>query len=183
MAQQAPSTVNVGPENVQGQNEQSQNGQSGPIGYKPNTTRSFVSALIGGPSAFGLTAPKPNVVGSISTSPTQASGFENIEGLVNQNGQFGPIGSGVNGNGLSNSRIVLPNNQGGSSLYPVIIPERPKKFNGVNFKVWQQKMLFYLTSIQQQRFLKEDPPMVPEGVVDPSVQQTVDAWNHSNFLC
>nr|GEX15807.1 enoyl-[acyl-carrier-protein] reductase [NADH], chloroplastic [Tanacetum cinerariifolium] len=36
--------------------------------------------------------------------------------------------------------------------------ERPKKFNGQNFKRWQQKMFFYLTTLGLTRFLKETVP-------------------------
>ena len=36
--------------------------------------------------------------------------------------------------------------------------EKPTKFNGQNFKTWQQKMMFYLTMLNLAKFLKEDPP-------------------------
>ncbi|KAL4383408.1 hypothetical protein GQ457_15G020870 [Hibiscus cannabinus] len=35
--------------------------------------------------------------------------------------------------------------------------EKPSKFNGQNFKTWQQKMLFYLTMLNLEKYLKEDP--------------------------
>ncbi|GJX45308.1 retrovirus-related pol polyprotein from transposon TNT 1-94, partial [Tanacetum coccineum] len=38
--------------------------------------------------------------------------------------------------------------------------ERPEKFNGQNFKRWQQKMFFYLTTLGLARFLKETAPQV-----------------------
>ncbi|GJU43447.1 hypothetical protein Tco_1200713 [Tanacetum coccineum] len=50
--------------------------------------------------------------------------------------------------------------------------ERPEKFNGQNFKRWQQKMFFYLTTLGLARFLKETVPQV-----------AVEAWKHSDFLC
>lgn len=31
--------------------------------------------------------------------------------------------------------------------------------------------------------LKDNPPTVPEGVSDASVQLVVDRWNHMNFMC
>ena len=37
-------------------------------------------------------------------------------------------------------------------------PEKPKKFDGIEFKRWQQKMLFYLTTLHLAKFLQEDPP-------------------------
>ena len=45
---------------------------------------------------------------------------------------------------------------------PVNHNEKPDKFTGLNFKTWQQKMLFYLTTLNLARFLKEDPPKIRE---------------------
>nr|GEW44216.1 retrotransposon protein, putative, Ty1-copia subclass [Tanacetum cinerariifolium] len=45
--------------------------------------------------------------------------------------------------------------------------ERPEKFNGQNFKRWQQKMFFYLTTLGLARFLKETVPQVEPPVKDP----------------
>ncbi|GJV68588.1 retrovirus-related pol polyprotein from transposon TNT 1-94 [Tanacetum coccineum] len=45
--------------------------------------------------------------------------------------------------------------------------ERPKKFNGQNFKRWQQKMFFYLTTLGLARFLKETVPQVEPPAEDP----------------
>ncbi|KAH9671079.1 hypothetical protein KPL70_017207 [Citrus sinensis] len=61
--------------------------------------------------------------------------------------------------------------------------ERPEKFNGQNFKCWQQKMLFYLTTLNLARFLTEDAPKPKEGETDIQVASAIDAWHHSNFLC
>ncbi|GKA35054.1 hypothetical protein Tco_0721545 [Tanacetum coccineum] len=38
--------------------------------------------------------------------------------------------------------------------------EKPEKFNGQNFKRWQQKMFFYLTTLGLARFLKETVPQI-----------------------
>ncbi|GJV09908.1 retrotransposon protein, putative, ty1-copia subclass [Tanacetum coccineum] len=38
--------------------------------------------------------------------------------------------------------------------------EYPEKFNGQNFKRWQQKMFFYLTTLNLARFLKKTAPQV-----------------------
>ncbi|GJZ85132.1 zinc finger, CCHC-type containing protein, partial [Tanacetum coccineum] len=38
--------------------------------------------------------------------------------------------------------------------------EKPEKFNGQNFKRWQQKMFFYLTTLGCCRFLKETAPQL-----------------------
>ena len=44
--------------------------------------------------------------------------------------------------------------------------EKPKKFAGIDFKRWQQKIFFYLTTLCLQRFTSEDAPEVPEGTSD-----------------
>ncbi|CAN6679493.1 unnamed protein product [Malus baccata var. baccata] len=73
-----------------------------------------------------------------------------------------------------------------ASVVPVVIPtstnhgEKPEKFNGTDFKRWQQKMLFYLTILNLAKFLTEDAPV--SGTTAEEVA-AVDAWNHSDFLC
>nr|GEW21822.1 Pol polyprotein [Tanacetum cinerariifolium] len=63
--------------------------------------------------------------------------------------------------------------------------EKPKKFNGQNFKWWQQKMFFYLTTMNLARFLKETASQVePPKEGRPSnaqAVQAVKAWKHSGF--
>ncbi|XP_070003221.1 uncharacterized protein [Nicotiana sylvestris] len=44
--------------------------------------------------------------------------------------------------------------------------EKPGKFFGIDFKRWQMKMLFYLTTLSLQRFIKEDPPVMAENTLD-----------------
>ncbi|GJV71307.1 retrotransposon protein, putative, ty1-copia subclass [Tanacetum coccineum] len=65
--------------------------------------------------------------------------------------------------------------------------EKPEKFNGHNFKRWQQKMFFYLTTLNLARFLNETAPQVkPPTEGQPSnaqAMQAVEAWKHSDFLC
>ncbi|XP_073121334.1 uncharacterized protein [Henckelia pumila] len=60
--------------------------------------------------------------------------------------------------------------------------ERPEKFSGTEFKTWQQKMLFYLTTLHLARFLKE-VVAVPAPNVDIQARSAFDAWSHSDFLC
>ncbi|XP_073121493.1 uncharacterized protein [Henckelia pumila] len=60
--------------------------------------------------------------------------------------------------------------------------ERPEKFSGTDFKTWQQKMLFYLTTLHIARFLKE-VVAVPTPNVDTQGRSAFDAWSHSDFLC
>ncbi|GJV57503.1 hypothetical protein Tco_1072937, partial [Tanacetum coccineum] len=40
--------------------------------------------------------------------------------------------------------------------------EKPKKFSGLHFKRWQQKMFFYLTTLNLARFLTESANQIPE---------------------
>ncbi|KAL2466528.1 Retrovirus-related Pol polyprotein from transposon TNT 1-94 [Abeliophyllum distichum] len=54
----------------------------------------------------------------------------------------------------------------GHVTVPVNHGEKPEKFNGLNFKRWQQKMLFYLTTLNLARFLTEDVPKLKHGLAD-----------------
>jgi hypothetical protein len=66
---------------------------------------------------------------------------------------------------------------------PVSYGEKPEKFIGLNFKRWQQKMLFYLTTLNLARFLTENAPNLSESGGDVQAVNAVDAWKHSDFLC
>ncbi|XP_060667883.1 uncharacterized protein LOC132799606 [Ziziphus jujuba] len=57
-----------------------------------------------------------------------------------------------------------------------------KKFNGVNFKRWQQKILFYLTILGLAKYLTEDA-LLSEKESDRETLMAVDAWNNSDHLC
>ena len=61
--------------------------------------------------------------------------------------------------------------------------EKLKKFNGIDFKRWQQKMLFYLTTLNLARFLREDAPALKENETNKQVVAAVEAWKHADFLC
>ncbi|GJU97841.1 protein SRG1 [Tanacetum coccineum] len=65
--------------------------------------------------------------------------------------------------------------------------EIPEKFNGQNFKRWQQQMFLYLTTLGLVRFLKETVPQVEPPFEGQSsnaqVVQAVEEWKHSDFLC
>ena len=58
---------------------------------------------------------------------------------------------------------------------------RLEKFNGLNFKRWQQKMMFYLTTLNLARFLIEDPLKANEG--DRDSLMAFDVWKSSDYLC
>ena len=55
-------------------------------------------------------------------------------------------------------------------------PEKAGKFDGIEFKRWQQKMLFYLTTVHLAKFLQEDPTNWDSVL-------TVDAWTQGDFFC
>jgi hypothetical protein len=40
----------------------------------------------------------------------------------------------------------------------MVYGEKPEKFNKLNFKIWQQKILFYLTILNFAKFLNEKAP-------------------------
>ena len=66
-------------------------------------------------------------------------------------------------------------------MVPISVPthvshrEKHEKFNGNDFKRWQQKMLFYLTTLNLAKFLREDAPICSENEADRQVVVAVDA--------
>ncbi|XP_028079653.1 uncharacterized protein LOC114281407 [Camellia sinensis] len=66
---------------------------------------------------------------------------------------------------------------------PINHNEKPKKLNGTEFKRWQQKILFYLTTLNLARFIKENALALSEDETDRQAIATVEAWKHSDFLC
>ncbi|GKB43575.1 hypothetical protein Tco_0888517 [Tanacetum coccineum] len=58
------------------------------------------------------------------------------------------------------TNVTVPVNVTGAPITNTIAnhAEKPKKFNGQNFKRWQQKMFFYLTTLNLARFLNETAP-------------------------
>ncbi|XP_050151611.1 uncharacterized protein LOC126626348 [Malus sylvestris] len=62
--------------------------------------------------------------------------------------------------------------------------EKPEKFKGVDFKRWQQKMLFYLTTLNLSHVIISESPKAPEeGDIPAEILQAIEAWTHSEFLC
>ena len=61
--------------------------------------------------------------------------------------------------------------------------EKPDKFSGLNFKRWQQKILFYLTTLNLARFLTKEAPKLKEDERDIQFISAADAWKHYDFLC
>ncbi|XP_070020298.1 uncharacterized protein [Nicotiana sylvestris] len=61
--------------------------------------------------------------------------------------------------------------------------EKPEKFFGLDFKWWQQKMFFYLTTLSLQKFIKEDVPVLPDETPENERFLVIEVWKHSDFLC
>ncbi|PHT40207.1 Purple acid phosphatase 7 [Capsicum baccatum] len=61
--------------------------------------------------------------------------------------------------------------------------EKPRKFTGIDFKRWQQKIFFCLTTLCLQRFTFEKAPEVPEKTSEQEQFVIVEAWKCSDFLC
>ncbi|KAH0652670.1 hypothetical protein KY285_030218 [Solanum tuberosum] len=53
----------------------------------------------------------------------------------------------------------------------------------MNFKRSQQKMLFYLTTLSLQRFIKESVPELADSTPKDERIMVIEAWKHSNFIC
>ncbi|KAF3675080.1 hypothetical protein FXO38_04907 [Capsicum annuum] len=69
-----------------------------------------------------------------------------------------------------------------NSPQPMTPTEKPKKFTGIDFKRWQQKMFFYLTTLCLQRFTTVDAPEALEGTSNKEHFMIVEAWKYSDFL-
>ncbi|XP_070675674.1 uncharacterized protein [Malus domestica] len=61
--------------------------------------------------------------------------------------------------------------------------EKPKKFKGLDFKRWQQKMLFFLTTMNLAHVVKEEAPKSNENPMTREIVMSIEAWNHSEFCC
>ena len=73
--------------------------------------------------------------------------------------------------------------------------EKPEKFKGSDFRRWQQKMLFYLTTLHVSNVLTDDSPSPPvgittaEGTTPPNEaqlaehQRAVETWNTNEYNC
>ncbi|XP_070054154.1 uncharacterized protein [Nicotiana tomentosiformis] len=57
------------------------------------------------------------------------------------------------------------------------------KFFGANFKGWQQRVFFWLTTLGMQKFTSEDPPVPAADMSDNEKFMIVEAWKHADFLC
>ena len=86
---------------------------------------------------------------------------------------------------MSNEIVVNP--AAAPVVAPITVPinhgEKPEKINGIEFKIWQQKMRFYLTTLNLAKFLYENAPNLKENEMDRQVVAAVEAWKYVDFLC
>ncbi|KAB2595492.1 hypothetical protein D8674_030942 [Pyrus ussuriensis x Pyrus communis] len=61
--------------------------------------------------------------------------------------------------------------------------EKHEKFKGLDFKRWQQKMLFFLTTMNLSHVVKEEAPKSNENPMTKETIMAIEAWNHSEFCC
>ncbi|KAK8594089.1 hypothetical protein V6N13_125899 [Hibiscus sabdariffa] len=92
----------------------------------------------------------------------------------------------------SNTNVLIPNQMSNQVSNLTTVPashnEKPAKFSGQNFKTWQQKMLFYLTTLNLAKILNEDIPTPVEGDGEGEVDlltafNIVEAWKNSDYMC
>ncbi|XP_070026052.1 uncharacterized protein [Nicotiana sylvestris] len=88
----------------------------------------------------------------------------------------------ANDNG--NQAIPMVTANATTSRTPALAPaEKLENFFGIDFKCWQQKMFFYLTTLCIKKFIKEDIPDLPDETLENESFLVIEAWNHSDFLC
>ncbi|XP_075655079.1 uncharacterized protein LOC142625279 [Castanea sativa] len=69
-----------------------------------------------------------------------------------------------------------------SFTVPVNHEEKPQKFNGIEFKRWQQKMLFYLTTLNLAKFLYGNAPKLKENETDSVYSSIKTAKDLGDYL-
>ncbi|XP_070019624.1 LRR receptor-like serine/threonine-protein kinase FLS2 [Nicotiana sylvestris] len=90
-----------------------------------------------------------------SISNMKNLGFLNLRNMTNENQTNGSVAGTV--------AAVTSRSTPAHAMAPA---EKPGKFSGIDFKRWQMKMLFYLTTLSLQRFIKEDPPVMADNTPD-----------------
>ena len=86
----------------------------------------------------------------------------------------------------SNNNVLAASTQVGTPtasqvpMMPIVVPisishgEKPEKFNGLNFKMWQHKILFYFITLNLARFLTEEALKLKEDECDIQVISVID---------
>lgn len=98
-------------------------------------------------------------------------------------------GNPPNGSGSTPPVVNVAN--GTESIMPNAMPPRaiqfgqfdkPEKFKGgSNFKLWKEKIMFYLTTLNLVRFVTEDKPV--ENEADPQSVAAIKDWSHGDYMC
>lgn len=101
----------------------------------------------------------------MSKMPTYVTGSSSAQTNITRPGNCQASGNGNE----SRANIALPN-------VPFPHVDKPKKFISIDFKRWQKKMLFYLTTLNLVRFLVEDAPVVDKDETDKETLLLLDAW-------
>ena len=57
--------------------------------------------------------------------------------------------------------------------------EKTGKFTGVNFKGWQQRVFFWLTTLGLQKFTSEDTPVPADDMPDREKSLIIEAWKQA----
>ncbi|GJU94565.1 hypothetical protein Tco_1319321 [Tanacetum coccineum] len=78
----------------------------------------------------------------------------------------------LSGTRMTNTIVITPVNVTGAPVTNTVAnhAEKPEKFNGHNFKRWQQKMFVYLTTLNLARFLNEKEIRKSSRIDDEVVQ-------------
>ncbi|VFQ83878.1 unnamed protein product [Cuscuta campestris] len=92
-----------------------------------------------------------------------------------------PVNPFVGPHWATNEPFLHTPNAVGSISMPACSVQRPLKFNGTNFKMWQQKTVFFLTVLGFAEYLQQDPPQ-PNNGNDPLVAMVNQAWYHNKYL-
>ena len=71
----------------------------------------------------------------------------------------------------------------GVPTIPMAHVDKPGKFGGADFKRWQQKMMFYLTTLNLAGCLTEEAPVVAENETDSQKVIARDHWKNADYLC
>lgn len=57
-----------------------------------------------------------------------------------------------------------------------------EKFNGIDFKRWQQKILFDLTTMNLENIVSDDVPKADRDSPSRVSLMTIEAWKHFDFF-
>ena len=58
---------------------------------------------------------------------------------------------------------------------------KPFRFEGVHFKRWRMKMMFFLTTKKLHSFVFSEKPIAPENPTVAQIRES-ETWNENDFL-